>query len=100
VDVALDLADDAFNLLVADGPFVAGLFEAAAQLGRVERLARLVFLDDLERAFLDLLHGGNAAFTMAADPAAPDGEAACLAARVDDGEVAFTAKGTFHGVNP
>src|SRR4051812_39541296 len=100
VNVGFDFADDRFDLLVADWAFVASLFEATAELGRVERLAGLVLLDDLERALLDLLDGRNAALAVAADPPTTGGEAAGLAAGINDGEIAFTAKGTFHGDYP
>ena len=49
------------DLLVADGALVTGPLQAAAQFGGVERLARAVLLDHLQRRLLDLLDRGDAA---------------------------------------
>src|SRR5262249_33694752 len=66
--------------------------------GRIKRLApRIVLFDDLERRFLDVLHGPNLTLAVRADAAAADGKRApFLTARIDHREVPFAAIGTFH----
>jgi len=74
VNFALNMADDRFDLLAADGPLVAGFLQAGAELGHIEWLARFILLDDFKRYVFDLFDGPNAALTAVAMPPTADRE--------------------------
>src|SRR5690606_8605306 len=95
VNVRLDLADDPLDVVGADRPFVARLLQPRADLLPVERHARPVFLDHLQRRFFDLFVGRvpPAAFQTLATPA--DYEL-LTAARVHNLGFPVTAEWTHH----
>src|SRR5262249_48824509 len=101
INFAFDLSHDGFDLFRADGSLVTSFFQAAPHLGRVERLARFIFLDHLERCFFDMFHRDDAAFAVGAKALPADGEPAAMAARIHYRKITLAAKGTFHrGVWP
>src|SRR5207248_8127498 len=95
-----DLVHDLVDLLGPHRPLVAGFCQAAANLVGVERLARLVLLDDLERGVHDVLYGPDFAAAVRAGPPPADGEVPAPAARINHREVALVAERTFHGPRP
>ena len=94
--LVLDGANDGFDLLVADRALPAGLFQAAFDLGMIERFSRAVLLDDLHRGFDPLigrvpLLAGNAFATP------PDGESILTRSRIKYPIVVDKAVGALHG---
>ena len=97
-DVRFDFADNLFDLLVADRPLIACLFESAANPFAVERDSRAIFLDDAERRFFDLLVSGEAAAAglIQTFPASANGEL-FAGARIDHLRLRMPAERAHHG---
>jgi hypothetical protein len=96
VDFAFNLADHGLKLVTAERSFVAGFFESPAQFAGIKWFPRLVFFDNLQRNLLNLLAGPNTALALVTNTPSSDWKTTVLAAGVDDGKIASSAKGTFH----
>src|SRR5262249_28612708 len=97
VYVGFDLADDPLDLLFADRSLVAGLLQPRADFPAVERDARAVLFDHLQRRLFDLLVGREPApaFPIEALPATSNHKLVA-GARVDDFRFSLTAEGAEH----
>ena len=96
VEEGFDLVDDPVELDGRNGPLLAGLREAHAQLVAVEPLAPAVVLDDHVGDLLDRLVGGEPAAAGGALPPAPDHLALPALARIHDTVVYGRAERALH----
>ncbi len=84
-DLFLNSVDEFGDIFRGNGPFVAGLLDAAEELVAVKRDAGSVFFDDLEAdGFFDAFVSGVAAFAALADPPTTDCLAVLDRSRIND----------------
>ena len=97
VDVGFGVADDGFDLVFANGPFVAGFFETDANFLAIEGDARAVLLNHLQRRFFNLFVRGETSAALRLKALAASANDKLLAgARINDLRFAVTTEWTHH----
>jgi membrane protein YdbS with pleckstrin-like domain len=98
VDLRLDLQNQVFDLLAADGPFAASAFDSTADFFTVQRFASLIPFDDTNERFLEPFERDELSLARAANPFPTDDITVFGSACVDDTIVIGVTEWTAHGV--
>jgi hypothetical protein len=96
LDVAFDLGDELFELVLGDRALLVGLANAGFQLGTAVGFFSAVSFDDRQVQNLDFFIGGEAETAFQAFATASDGGTVVDKAGVSDFRVHVVARGAFH----
>lgn len=96
LEVTLDIVDELFNALYAEGPLLAGHHDALNELLALERLAPAVLLYDHEGHALDILIRRESPLALQALAPPPDARSVLRSARVDNAVIPISAVWASH----